>query len=81
MWPDWVSNSGPLALESDALPTLRHAAQRLQIDYSVCVGGGGGGKHVLPDQALTLCFCSGSKHLVYMKIGPHVDVPSFQRQI
>ena len=21
MWPDWVSNSGPLALESDALPT------------------------------------------------------------
>ena len=21
MWPDWVSNLGPLALESDALPT------------------------------------------------------------
>ena len=21
MWPDWVSNPGPLALESDALPT------------------------------------------------------------
>ena len=21
MWPDWVSNPGPLPLESDALPT------------------------------------------------------------
>ena len=21
MWPDWVSNPGPLVLESDALPT------------------------------------------------------------
>ena len=21
MWPDWLSNPGPLALESDALPT------------------------------------------------------------
>ena len=22
MWPDWVSNPGPLLLESDALPTV-----------------------------------------------------------
>ena len=22
MWPDWVSNTGPLALESDMLPTV-----------------------------------------------------------
>ena len=36
MWPDRVSNSGPLALVSDALPTaLRGPA--------VCVCGGGGG--------------------------------------
>ena len=35
MWPDWVSNPGPLSLESDALPTaLRGPA--------VCVCGGGG---------------------------------------
>ena len=37
MWPDWVSNSGPLALESDAQPTaLRGPAM------CVCVGWGGG---------------------------------------
>ena len=30
MWPDWVSNLGPLALESDALPTALRA--RLNID-------------------------------------------------
>ena len=24
MWTDWVSNQGPLALESDALPTALH---------------------------------------------------------
>ena len=28
MWPDWVSNPGPLALETDALPTaLRGPAE------------------------------------------------------
>ena len=24
MWPDWVSNPGPLTYESDALPTALH---------------------------------------------------------
>ena len=39
MWPDRVSNSGPLALVSDALPTaLRGPA--------VCVCGGGGGYQI-----------------------------------
>ena len=29
MWPDWVSNLGPLALESDVLPSARHDPSHL----------------------------------------------------
>ena len=33
MWPDWISNSGHLPLESDALPT----ALRVCVRVCVCV--------------------------------------------
>ena len=38
MWPDWVSNPGPLPLESDALPTaLRGPAVCVCVCVCVCV--------------------------------------------
>ena len=43
MWPDWVSNPGPLVLESDALPTALRGpaalvvASHLKILGSVCL--------------------------------------------
>ena len=37
MWPDWVSNPGPLPLESDALPTaLRGPAVCMCVRVCVC---------------------------------------------
>ena len=30
MWPDWVSNTGPLTYVSGALPTAQHGLARLQ---------------------------------------------------
>ena len=37
MWPDWVSNPGPLPLESDALPTaLRGPAVCVCVCACVC---------------------------------------------
>ena len=36
MWPDWVSNPGPLTYESGALPTaLRGPAYREEVDFVV----------------------------------------------
>ena len=38
MWPDWVSNPGPLPLQSDALPTaLRGPAVCVCVCVCVCV--------------------------------------------
>ena len=42
MWPDRVSNSGPLAFESDALPTRGPAVCVCVCGGGVCGGGGVG---------------------------------------
>ena len=49
MWPDWVSNPGPLALESGALPTaLRGPAVCVFVCMYVCVCVSGGTYTVMP---------------------------------
>ena len=37
MWPDWVSNLGPLALESDAISTVLHGPATYIVIYLVKV--------------------------------------------
>ena len=34
MWLDWISNSGPLALESDMLTTVLHGLASNSITYA-----------------------------------------------
>ena len=36
MWPDWVSNPGPLALESDALLTALRGPESLIVTIKLC---------------------------------------------
>ena len=37
MWPDWISNSGHLPLESDAQPTVLRVCVRVCVCVCVCV--------------------------------------------
>ena len=38
MWPDWVSNPGPLTYESGALPTALHGPARLTDSFNCPLG-------------------------------------------
>ena len=38
MWPDWILNLGPLALESDVLSTAPHSRlKEMVMNLSVCI--------------------------------------------
>ena len=72
MWPDRVSNPGPLALESDALPTALRG-------LAVCVCGGGGylNSHVSGGKfylgKIIAIFFGGSNYYMYGEKLPYLS--------
>ena len=76
MWPDWVSNSGPLALESDPLPT---ALGGPAMCVCVCVGGGGVAYTVMSPvgnstlKKIIAIFSGGKNYYMYREKLPYLS--------